>query len=205
MITLVQAGRRDEALGTFDEFQRITLATRGAEPSGQLAGLRRQIETHQSILPFAGAGFAPTGYTTALAPPGSGSPAGPLSSSPQDSLPQYSPYGPVPDVPAQYGGTQYGLVPPAALPIARQTNWKLVALKLVGAAVPLVSLGLASPVLFGVLAIKRRSLALFGSAIGYAGAIYVAMEWLGDVSGGLLLLAGMVAGSIQAALVIGRR
>lgn len=148
MIALVQAGRRDEALGTFDEFQRITLATRGYGPSGQLAELRHHIETHQPILPFAAAGFAPK-------------------------------------------------APPA--------QWKIVVLKLVGAAVPLATFGLASPVLFGFLAIKRRSLALFGSAIGYAGAIYVAMEWLGDVSGGFLLLAGMVAGSIQAALVIGRR
>jgi hypothetical protein len=194
MIALVQAGRRDEALGTFDEFQRITLATRGYGPSGQLAELRRHIETHQPILPFAGAGFAPTGYAPTLAPPGSGSPAGlpgQPSFSPQNRLPQDS-------------QPQYGLIPPA-VPKAPLAQWKIVVLKLVGAAVPLATLGLASPVLFGFLAIKRRSLALFGSAIGYAGAIYVAMEWLGDVSGGFLLLAGMVAGSIQAALVIGRR
>jgi len=150
MIALDRAGRRPEALGTFDEFQRITLAVRGSEASGRLLALRSQIEQG-----------TPQPLTTAQ--------------------------------------------PAALVPTTRQTNWKIVALKLVGAAVPLVTLGLASPVLFGVLAIRRRSLALFGSAIGYAGAIYVAMEWLGDVSGGLLLVVGMIVGSIQAALTIGRR
>lgn len=153
MVALDRAGRRPEAFGTFDEFQRIALAVRGYGASGRLLALRWRLDQGTPL--------------------------------PQETI------------------TTSPLV--ALVPDARRTNWKIVVLKLLGAAVPLATFGLASPILFGVLAIKRRSLALFGSAIGYAGAIYVAMEWLGDASGGFLLLAGMAVASIQAALVIGKR
>jgi DNA-binding SARP family transcriptional activator len=159
MVALDRAGRRPEAFGTFDEFQRIALAVRGYGASGRLLALRWQIEQ------------------------GTSATQEPITASQE-------PQGPI--TPTQ---------PVPAAPKAR-TNWKVVVLKLLGAAVPLVTFGLASPILFGVLGIKRRSVVLFGSAIGYATAFFLAVAW--DTGGAFLLLGGMVAASIQAALVIGK-
>jgi hypothetical protein len=95
---------------------------------------------------------------------------------------------------------------------APRTNWKTVWLKLAGAAVPLVTIGVGSPIMFGILAFRRRSLLLAVSALVYLGTAIA--FWVpgfgepdhpGPAAAVYLLLASMGVASIQAALVIGGR
>jgi len=93
---------------------------------------------------------------------------------------------------------------------ATSTNWKAVWLKLGGAAVPVVTIGTGSPIMFGILAVRRRSLLLAASAVIYLGT--AAWFWVpgwgepdhpSSDAAIFTLLASMVVASIQAALVIG--
>jgi helix-hairpin-helix protein len=95
---------------------------------------------------------------------------------------------------------------------APRTNWTTVWLKLAGAAVPLVTIGVGSPIMFGILAVRRRSLLLAVSAVVYLGT--AAWFWIPGFSepdhpspdaAVFTLLASMGVASIQAALVIGGR
>ncbi|WP_406047792.1 ComEA family DNA-binding protein [Kribbella sp. NBC_00889] len=95
---------------------------------------------------------------------------------------------------------------------APRTNWKTVWLKLAGAAVPLVTIGVGSPIMFGILAVRRRSLLLAVSALVYLGtAVAFWVPGWGEPDHPspdavvLVLLASMGVATIQAALVIGGR
>ncbi|WP_427884914.1 ComEA family DNA-binding protein [Kribbella sp. GL6] len=93
-----------------------------------------------------------------------------------------------------------------------RTNWKTVWTKLAGAAVPLVTFGVGSVILFGVLAVRRRSLVLAVSALVYLGAAvaFWVPGW-GDpdypmsAAVVVVLLISMAAASVHAAVVIGDR
>lgn len=95
---------------------------------------------------------------------------------------------------------------------APRTNWKTVWTKLAGAAVPLVTFGVGSPIMFGILAVRRRSLLLAASAVVYLGAAvaFWVPGW-GDPDFStpdaaiFVLLVSMVVASVHAALTIGGR
>lgn len=95
----------------------------------------------------------------------------------------------------------------------RPSLTKLIVLKLLGAAVPVVTIGLAGWLLTGLVAIKRRSIALGLSAAGYLAVTvwfiaYVVAPDGPEISDGqalasLLYLTAAVGCAIQAAIVIG--
>jgi hypothetical protein len=101
---------------------------------------------------------------------------------------------------------------------APRTDWKLVWLKLAGAAVPILTLGAGSPVMMGVLAFRRRrfwlrSLLLWASVGVYLGIAvpFWVFDWgdeqKADSTQGDVLMACQLAliavASVQAAIVIG--
>ncbi|NEA30941.1 helix-hairpin-helix domain-containing protein [Streptomyces sp. SID13031] len=96
---------------------------------------------------------------------------------------------------------------------ARPSIWKLLVLKLLGAAVPIASVGLAGWLMTGLVAIKRRSAALGLSALAYlATTVFYILYVLepdapelstGQVLATLLYVLVNVTCAIQAAVVIG--
>ncbi|MEU4393475.1 BTAD domain-containing putative transcriptional regulator [Kribbella sp. NPDC023855] len=106
-----------------------------------------------------------------------------------------------------------GSTPPPPVPPA-PTRWKLVVLKLLGAATPLVTFGFGGWVLMGVVAIRQRSIALGLSAVGYLAAMlgyfFLVIEpdqpefTDRDFMISLIQLFAAIACSVQAAVVIGR-
>ncbi|WP_433166589.1 helix-hairpin-helix domain-containing protein [Kribbella sp. CA-247076] len=96
--------------------------------------------------------------------------------------------------------------------VRARTDWKAVILKLAGAAVPILTLGAASSVLMGVVAVRRRSLLLAASAAVYLGITiaFWSVDWGNDLEadsakGDAFMLAQLLAipvASVQAAVVI---
>lgn len=101
---------------------------------------------------------------------------------------------------------------------APRTDWKLVWLKLAGAALPILTLGAGSPVLMGVLAFRRRKFAVRSLLLWASVGVYLGIAvpfWVFDwgneqkadsTQGDVLMfcqLALIAAASVQAAIVIG--
>lgn len=109
------------------------------------------------------------------------------------------------------GSLQYQPYPPQQP--ARPSVWKLLVLKLLGASVPIVTVGLGGWLMTGLVAIKRRSVALGLSALGYLAntifyVFYVLESDAPDLTNGqvwatLLYLLVNVICAAQAAVVIG--
>ncbi|MDX6281514.1 MAG: hypothetical protein QOH03_2585 [Kribbellaceae bacterium] len=97
--------------------------------------------------------------------------------------------------------------------VERQSLAKLIVLKMLGAAVPVVTFGMVGWLLTGLVAIKRGSVALGLSAVAYLATttwftLYVALSDDPEFSNGqalvtLLYLSAGIACAIQAAIVIG--
>ncbi|MEV5965829.1 BTAD domain-containing putative transcriptional regulator [Kribbella sp. NPDC051952] len=97
---------------------------------------------------------------------------------------------------------------PPVVPVRRPTDWGQVWRKLGAAAIPVVTFGAGSPVLFGILAARRRSIRLGVSAATYLAAAVT--FWATDIGPdtpwanfvAFFQVFAMAGASIQAALVV---
>ncbi|MFI5709681.1 ComEA family DNA-binding protein [Kribbella sp. NPDC051620] len=106
-----------------------------------------------------------------------------------------------------------GIAPYVSQEPQQPSRWKRVVLKLLGAAVPVVTIGFGGWLVIGVLAIKRRNALLGLSAVGYLAVVlfyvfYVLESDAATLSGGqafatLGYLVASVLCAVQAAMVIG--
>jgi DNA-binding SARP family transcriptional activator len=155
MLALYRSGRQTEALVAYREARALLVSAHGVEPSPALQNL------HQQILQN-----APN-----LSPPGI-SPAGAAANSAGAIVMDNRAAAPAADTPAP-GGRPLVPGPPPAWELPSQAldsdrlTWRDWVLKFAAAAVPIISVGMLSAPLMGVLAIRRRSVRLGLAAVGY--------------------------------------
>ncbi|TCN44308.1 DNA-binding SARP family transcriptional activator [Kribbella orskensis] len=193
MLALYRAGRQAEALATYREARTLLVTAHGVEPGNALQHLHQQILQNDPTLttpqsspaPTSAAGAAPAVFGWAAPPP------------PQP-VPQYSP----PEALVQAGEPE-------------SLRWQDWVVKFAAAAVPIISVGMLSGPLVGVLAIRRRSVRLGAAAVGYL-AVTFGGALLMDTSsdeitsdsdelGVALVIASALVCAIHVAVIVPRR
>ena len=186
MLALYRAGRQAEALATYREARTLLVNAHGVEPGNALQHLHQQILQSDPTL------TTPTPTPAQEAAPAAFGWAAP------PPVPQYRP----PEVLVQAGEPE-------------SLRWQDWAVKFAAAAVPIISVGMLSGPLVGILAIRRRSVRLGAAAVGYlavtlGGALLIdtSSDEITSDSDGLgvfLVIASALVCAVHVAVIVPRR